>query len=229
VINPEKPECPVCHKAFRLPEIPPAVITENENKPDNSGNGHKPGIEVTVSTGGKEMRGTLTDFGIRARVNIPQIQELSIGKIGMNKDGKLMASFSFQAVYTADTEEFGFTESALYRIIHMLNQHCKMGVTFTADKVQTDFLDILDPANGKRVLAQVSRADLEAKGFGIRETKEASPEAEKAIEEAKERARVYNEKTSNEEFKKLESANPDNPDNKKQEGKPEPVPAGAAS
>jgi len=200
VIDPEKPECPVCHKAFRLPEIPPEPIKEGEPKP---------GIEVTVSTGGKEMTGTLTDYGIRARVNIPRISEIEFSKIGIStKSGKLLSKITIQCEDVSET--------SILRIIHMMNQRCQMGLVITAEKLQTDFLDVLDPVSNKRVLAQVSQKDIEDHGFGQVEAKTpAQIASNKLIEEAAERARQYHEKQANEDFKNLESANPDNPDNVK--------------
>jgi hypothetical protein len=218
VLDVEHPFCPECHAPVRLPDIPPAPINENENKPDNSGNGHKPCIEVMVSTGGKEMTGTLTDYGIRARVAIPQISEIEFSKIGIStKTGRLLSKISIQCEDVSET--------SILRIIHMMNQKCKMGMVITAEKLQTDFLDVLDPVSNKRVLAQVSQKDIEDHGFGVREAKTpAEEQANKLIQEAKEKAA----KEAGEDFNKLQSANPANPDNKADETK-EPVAAGAAA
>jgi hypothetical protein len=62
-----------------------------------------------------------------------------------------------------------------------------MGLVITAEKLQTDFLDVLDPVSNKRVLAQVSQKDIEDHGFG----QTAAPtEAQKVVNKIIEEARV---------------------------------------
>lgn len=174
VLDPDKPVCPFCGTAFKLPDQAPAPVTESE----------KPRVEVTVSTGRQEMTGTLNDYGIRARVVIPEISDIEVNKVAIGKGGKLITKITFQ------TENVN--EVSLLRIIHMMSQGVRMGISIVAEKLQTDFLDIVDPATNKMILAQVSRRDLEDKGFGISpSTDKVSVEANKVVQDAKDRAREY--------------------------------------
>jgi hypothetical protein len=195
----EHPVCPECHEPIKMPDIPPAPITDQENKPANP-----PAIEMTLThPDGQTISGKFTDYGIRARVNIPQISEIEFSKIGISaKTGRLLSKISIQCEDVSET--------SILRIIHMMNQKCKMGLVITAEKLQTDFLDVLDPVSNKRVLAQVSQKDIEDHGFGVREPKTPADEAaNKLIQDAKDKAT----KEASEDFAKLQSANPNNPDN----------------
>ena len=215
VLDVEHPVCPECKEPVRLPPMPPADITPNENKPDTGTAAPPPAIEMTLThPDGQTISGKFTDYGIRARVVIPMITEIEFSKIGIStKTGRLLSKISIQCEDCSET--------SILRIIHMMNQKCKMGLVITAEKLQTDFLDVLDPVSNKRVLAQVSQKDIEDHGFGVTEGNTA---ANKLIQEAKDKAA----KEAVEDFTKLQSANPANPDNKADETK-EPVAAGAAA
>lgn len=199
----EHPVCPECHEPVRMPPLPPADITPNENKPDNGTAAPPPAIEMTLThPDGQTISGKFTDYGIRARVVIPMITEIEFSKIGIStKTGRLLSKISIQCE--------DISETSILRIIHMMNQKCKMGLVITAEKLQTDFLDVLDPVSNKRVLAQVSQKDIEDHGFGMQEPKTpADIAANKLIQEAKDKAT----KEAAEDFTKLLSANPANPD-----------------
>jgi hypothetical protein len=202
VLDVEHPVCPDCHEPVRMPPIPPADIAPNENKPDK--NPPPPAIEMTLThPDGQTISGKFTDYGIRARVVIPMITEIEFSKIGIStKTGRLLSKISIQCEDCSET--------SILRIIHMMNQKCKMGLVITAEKLQTDFLDVLDPVSNKRVLAQVSQKDIEDHGFGVREAKTPADEAaNKLIQEAKDKAA----KEADEDFTALKSNNPANPDN----------------
>jgi predicted amino acid-binding ACT domain protein len=205
VLDVEHPFCPECHAPVKLPPLPAAPVTENEAKPESSIN--PPTLEMTLThPDGKTISGKFTDYGIKARVVIPMISEIQFDKIGIAaKSGKLLSKISIQCEDVSET--------SILRIIHMMNQKCKMGMVITAEKLQTDFLDVLDPVSNKRVLAQVSQKDIEDHGFGVTE---GNTEANKLIQEAKDKAM----KESAAMFTELQSGNPENPDNIKKDGDP---------
>ena len=180
VLDVEHPVCPDCHEPVRMPPIPPADITPNENRPAAGTATAPPAIEMTLThPDGQTISGKFTDYGIRARVVIPMITEIEFSKIGIStKTGRLLSKISIQCEDCSET--------SILRIIHMMNQKCKMGLVITAEKLQTDFLDVLDPVSNKRVLAQVSQKDIEDHGFGVTEGNTA---ANKLIQEAKESAK----------------------------------------
>ena len=208
----EHPVCPECHEPIKMPDIPPAPITGNENKPDKQT--PPPPIEIAMTTGdGHTITGQFTDYGIKARVPINEIHNLAFNKIGLNADGKMIVKISFEAETSSDSDGInGISEPSIFRIIHMMQQHAKMGAIITCSKLQTDFLDILDPVSNKRILAQVTQKDLEDRGFGqVRAITNADKAANKAIEDA--RIKKLDEE-NDAAFNALKSANPENPDNK---------------
>ena len=182
----EHPVCPECHEPIKMPDIPPAPITGNENKPDKQ---TPPPIEIAMTTGdGHTITGQFTDYGIKARVPINEIHNLAFNKIGLNADGKMIVKISFEAETSSDSDGInGISEPSIFRIIHMMQQHAKMGAIITCSKLQTDFMDILDPVSNKRILAQVTQKDLEDRGFG---QTTAPTEAQKVVNKIIEEARV---------------------------------------
>jgi len=96
-------------------------------------------------------------YGIRANVIIPQISDIEVNKVAINKDGRMVTKITLEIE--------NLNEISLLRIVHMMSSRVQMHATIGADKLQTDFLDILDPKTNKEALAQVSRKDLEEKGF----------------------------------------------------------------
>ena len=182
----EHPVCPECHEPIKMPDIPPAPITGNENKPDKQ---TPPPIEIAMTTSdGHTITGQFTDYGIKARVPINEIHNLAFNKIGLNADGKMIVKISFEAETSSDSDGInGISEPSIFRIIHMMQQHAKMGAIITCSKLQTDFMDILDPVSNKRILAQVTQKDLEDRGFG---QTTAPTEAQKVVNKIIEEARV---------------------------------------
>jgi len=106
----------------------------------------------------------------------------------MDASGKMIVKISFEAETSSDSDGInGISEPSIFRIIHMMQQHAKMGAIITCSKLQTDFMDILDPASNKRILAQVTQKDLEDRGFG---QTTAPTEAQKVVNKIIEEARV---------------------------------------
>jgi len=89
---------------------------------------------------------------IRAIVSIPEVTKFEFDKVGINKEGKLTTKISFEVEDIA--------EVSLFRIVHMLNQKVRVFINIGADKLQSDFLDLVDPVVRDRVLAKVTPADL---------------------------------------------------------------------
>jgi hypothetical protein len=137
VVMGDPPVCPYCGEPVPLKDkpvepTPPAIeITPIQSKPES--------------------------YGIRANVIIPQISDIEVNKLAINKDGKMVTKITLEVE--------NLNEISLLRIVHMMGSRVQMHATIGADKLQTDFLDIVDPETNKKALAQVSRKDLEEKGF----------------------------------------------------------------
>ncbi len=190
VLDVEHPVCPECKEPVRLPPLPPADIAPNENKPETVTTPKSDKIEMTLTNEkGHTMTATITpEYGIKTRVAINEIHNLAFNKIGMDSSGKMIIKISFEAETSSDADGInGISEPSIFRIIHMMQQHAKMGAIITCSKLQTDFMDILDPVSNKRVLAQVSQKDIEDHGFG---QTTAPTEAQKVVNKMIEEARV---------------------------------------
>jgi hypothetical protein len=154
----EPPTCPYCHEIINLGNPPAAPIKEGEVKPE------KQSKTLTIGTETHEATGKFTEYGIRARVIIPEVSGIEINKVSADK-GKLLTKVTFTVG--------NINEVSLLRIIHMMGQGVKVGVNIVADKLQTDFLDIVDPVTTQTMLAQISRKDLEDRGYLMKQPTEA--------------------------------------------------------
>ncbi len=139
VILGDPPVCPNCGEPVPLKDKPSKQSAE-ESKPES--------IPTPPSP---------DDYGIHANVIIPFISDIEVNKVAINKDGKIVTKLTLEIE--------NLNEISLLRIVHMMSSRVQMHATIGADKLQTDFLDLIDPKTQKPVLAQVSRKDLEEKGF----------------------------------------------------------------
>jgi len=176
VILGDPPACPYCHAAIKLRNPPAAPVNPNEPKPESST--EKPTSKtMTIGTETHEATGTFQATGIKARVIIPEVSKIEINKVSAEK-GKLETKVTFTVG--------NINEISLLRIVHMMGQNVKVGVNIVAEKLQTDFLDIVDPATQQTMLAQISRKDLEDRGYLTATPTDAQVKAAvKAVEDKK--------------------------------------------